>query len=48
MADLVWIITGMVLFGAMTAGAIRLWINKKREKIRLDLLGDTKVQSDED
>ena len=29
--NLEWIITGMILFGGMTAAGISLWIKRKRE-----------------
>ena len=48
MASLIWIITGMILFGAMTAGAIRLWMNKKKENIQTDPFGDPKVPPEKD
>ncbi len=43
MASLVWIVTGIILFGAMAAGAIRLWINKKRQDIQTDPFGNPKM-----
>ena len=47
MVSLVWIITGVILFGAMIAGAIRLWIKRRREQLATDPFVDTK-QSDQD
>ncbi len=39
----------MILFGGMTAGAIRLWIKRRREaKVISDPFDDTKIRSDED
>ena len=29
--NLEWIVTGMILFGGMTAAGISLWIKRKRE-----------------
>lgn len=49
MVSLIWIITGMILFGGMTAGAIRLWIKRRREsKVVSDPFRDTKIPSDSD
>jgi hypothetical protein len=49
MISLIWIITGMILFGGMTAGAIHLWIKRRREaKFISDPFDDTKIPSDED
>jgi carbon starvation protein CstA len=49
MVSLIWIITGMILFGGMAAGAIRLWIKSRREaKAVSDPFGDAKIPSDED
>ena len=42
MASLVWIITGVILFGAMIGGAIRLWIKRRREPLATDPFGDAK------
>jgi len=47
MTSLVWIITGMILFGAMTAGTIRLWINKRRDKDTLNLFDEKKIEDTE-
>jgi len=47
MVSLVWIITGVILFGAMIGGAIRLWIKRRRESLSTDPFGDTKP-SDQD
>ena len=30
--NLEWIITGMILFGGMTAAGISLWIRRRREE----------------
>jgi uncharacterized membrane protein YraQ (UPF0718 family) len=46
MVSLVWIITGVILFGAMIVGAIRLWIKRRRENMVTDPFGDAK-RSDE-
>jgi len=47
--SLVWVITGLILFGGMTAGAIRLWIKRRSEdKVVADPFGDTKMGSGED
>jgi len=48
MVSLVWIITGMILFGAMIGGAIRLWIKKREESKVTDPFGDSKIESDQD
>ena len=48
MPSLVWIITGMILFGAMSVGAIRLWIKRRKENVAVDPFGDPKMQSDKD
>ena len=42
MVSLVWIITGVILFGAMIAGAVRLWIKRRKEDVVTDPFGDTK------
>jgi len=42
MVSLIWIITGVILFGAMIGGAIRLWIKRRREPLATDPFGDTK------
>jgi len=47
MVSLIWIITGVILFGAMTAGAIRLWIKRRRENMVTDPFGDIKKPSDD-
>lgn len=47
MVSLIWIITGVILFGAMIGGAIRLWIKRRKESTPTDPFGDTKP-SDQD
>ncbi len=46
MASLVWVITGIILLGGMTAGGIRLWVKRRREsQVVSNPFGD-KVLSD--
>jgi hypothetical protein len=37
--SLEWIVTGMILLGAMVAGGISLWIKRRRESQNPDLYG---------
>lgn len=39
MLDIIWIITGMILLGAMTFGGIHLWIKRRREEKDAALYG---------
>ncbi len=38
--SLEWIVTGMILLGAMMAGGISLWIKRKRESQNHDPYGN--------
>jgi len=42
MVSLIWVITGVILFGAMIAGAIRIWLKKRRENMEKDSFVDVK------
>ena len=46
--NLAWIVTGVILFGGMAAGAISLWIKRRRESQAVSNYSffDTEVQSD--
>jgi LPXTG-motif cell wall-anchored protein len=36
MINLVWILTGVLLFGGMIAGGISLYLKRRKEKMELD------------
>ncbi len=37
--SLVWVVTGMILLGAMAFGGINLWLKKRREAKNPELYG---------
>ena len=44
--NLAWIVTGIILFGGMAAGAISLWIKRRRESQAVSSFFDAEVQPD--